>query len=229
MDEMASKLYSLIEEMATYGKKYVDLSGEIIKADNQNMYTMDLLSTAIANRAIQLINGFHLLIKDENYLCAIPLIRLQLDNALRFYAFFLVKSRDNLFSHFIEGKPINRYRDIKNNLLTDNYLAINLDKLFNGVLETYKNTSGHIHLSDQHLFATKELRTDKSKPIRVAVGPKTDSFSLELKMNFASAMNEVSDLVLILLNQWKLEKESKSQQCIINDGKDSIGFNTLLI
>ncbi|MCR8560117.1 hypothetical protein KXD93_20870 [Mucilaginibacter sp. BJC16-A38] len=210
MDEMTLKLDSLIEELATYEGKYVNLSAEIISADNQNMYTMDLLSTAIANRAIQLVNGFCLLVRDDNYLCAIPLIRLQLDNALRFYAFFLVKSRDNLFSHFSDGKPINKYRDSKNNFLTDNYLATNLDKLFKGVLDTYKNTSSHIHLSDQHLLATRLLRTDKSKPMRIGVGPKIDAFSVELKINFASTMNEVSRLVLIILNQWKLEKEGKS-------------------
>jgi hypothetical protein len=212
MVELELKLESLINELSGYAKKMVDLSGEIINADNQNMYTMDLLSSAIANRAIQLNDGFHLLVKDNNYLCAIPLIRLQLDNALRFYAFYLVSNREKLFSHFIDGKPINQFRDRKNNFLSDNYLATNLDKLFNGVLNIYKNTSSHIHLSDQHLFATKQLRNTNLQPLRLAIGPKTDPFTIEIKVDFTHTMNEVNKLVLILLNQWNIEKNQKADR-----------------
>ncbi|MFC0513512.1 hypothetical protein ACFFGT_04845 [Mucilaginibacter angelicae] len=210
MKHDSDQLANLINELSAYDTKFLDLSAAILQANHQNMYAIDLLSVAVLNRAIQLTNGFSLLAGNNNYLCAIPLIRMQLDNALRFYAFYLVQDGNKLFSHFIDGKPINRYRDKKGNLLTDNYLATSVDKIFPGVLAIYRNTSGHIHLSEQHLFATKEPKTNDKQPSRIAVGGNTDPFSPKLKINFASTMNEVNKLVYILLDQWRREKELKT-------------------
>jgi len=208
MDKNKQVLDNLVSQLSKFDKEFIDLSSAIIRANNQNMYTMDLLSTAVINRAIQLVNGFNTLADSNNYLCAIPLIRLQLDNALRFFAAYMVQNRDNFFSHFIDGKPISKYKDRNGNLLYDNYLAKELDKLFPGVLKIYQNISGHVHLSEQHLFATKQLSLDKSKPVKIAIGRNADPFSVELKINFASTMLEVSKLVLIVIGQWKLEKEN---------------------
>ncbi len=62
---------------------------------------------------MSLIKGFVEMIKQENLICAIPLLRLQLDNSLRFYAAFLVENPHELASHFIEGEAIRRLTEKK--------------------------------------------------------------------------------------------------------------------
>lgn len=64
------------------------------------MYALDLLTCSVVNRAIQLLNGFNTLVATNNYLIAIPLIRLHLDNALRFFASNRVNLRNDFFKHF---------------------------------------------------------------------------------------------------------------------------------
>jgi hypothetical protein len=210
MREEIELLQDLKEELLEHQSKFLNLTGDILHADHQRMYATDLLSVAVINRAMQLNSGFSLLVQDNNYLCAIPLIRLQLDNALRFYAFYLVDDSNKLFDHFSSGKPICNFRGRNNQMLSDNYLATNLDKLFPGVLDTYRNTSSHIHLSDQHLFATRQKKTNPKQPLKIAVGANTDPFTTEHKFNFLRTMKQVNQIVLFLLGQWCSEKQAKS-------------------
>lgn len=50
------------------------------------------MSSAI-DRAMNINRGFITLTKDDNYSCAIPLMRLMIDNCLRFWAINLVEDR----------------------------------------------------------------------------------------------------------------------------------------
>ena len=87
-------LNDIIHQLKEYKEEYKKCIGQILQADGQNLYSMDLIALPVLNRSTRLVSGFTTLIREENYLCAIPLIRLQLDNSLRFYATFLVSSID---------------------------------------------------------------------------------------------------------------------------------------
>ena len=51
---------------------------------------------SIANRSFGLINGFSVMVQRRNAVCAYPLLRLQLDNALRLHASELVDDQQAL-------------------------------------------------------------------------------------------------------------------------------------
>src|SRR6516162_1393286 len=61
-------------------------------ADNGAVYPVDLLANAVINRSINLLRGYCDLVEKRNFICAAALLRLQLDNCLRFSAVFLVSS-----------------------------------------------------------------------------------------------------------------------------------------
>lgn len=198
----------LIETLDKLDNEFIQSSMRVLKAGEGNMYTIDLLSSAVNNRALQLTKGFITLIKEDNFISAIPLIRLQLDNALRFFATTLVSNYNEFFLHYLDGKPIRDYKDAKGQKLTDNYLAKTLDIYFPGTLKLYNDTSGHIHLSDRHFFATIGNIKDESRIVEMAVGPSVNNFKEEDKIDFVRTMIEVSKLVIIVVEQWRHYKDA---------------------
>ena len=204
------KYDKLIEVLDKLDDEFIQSSMRILNAGNGNMYTIDLLSSAVNNRALQLTKGFLVLAKENNFISAIPLIRLQLDNALRFFATTLVSNYNDFFLHYLGGKPIRDYKDAKGQKLTDNYLAKTLDVHFPGALKLYNDTSGHIHLSDRHFFATTAKVNDEDRTIQMAVGPAINNFTEHDKMDFVTTMIEVSKLVIIVVEQWRHHKDAIS-------------------
>jgi hypothetical protein len=62
----------------------------VLSAHRGDLYGFDLLAVATLNPSMCLLRGFCDLIASENFIAAAPLLRMQLDNCLRFYAGWLV-------------------------------------------------------------------------------------------------------------------------------------------
>ena len=210
MDKKPVTINDLILRLEGQKEEYKKSIGEIMQADGGNLYAMDLISLPVLNRSIKLISGFAALISDENYLCAIPLIRLQLDNSLRFYATFIVSPIDAFVQEFLKGTPIRKLKDRNGKLMKDHYLVEKLDAIFPGVAKLYEDTSGYIHLSDKHFFATISKKEQDNG--RMFFGDGSDHFTNEERVNFVYQMAECSKLLLILVNEWKEEKQNKKSQ-----------------
>ena len=176
------------------------------KTEEGSLHTMDLYTSAVINRGIALIKGFTTLAKSNNYISAVPLIRLQIDNCLRFYAATLVADYNDFFIKYLSGEHIRNLKDFNGNKMTDNYLAKKLDKeTFPGLLNLYKNTSGHIHLSNEHSFLQTEIVSDKEMTIRTKIGD-IDFFKIDQKVDFAFNMFKASEFLLKLVESWKFQK-----------------------
>ena len=206
------QIQELLDSIDSLEAEFLESSQRFIKAGNSKLYTMDLFAWGVNNRALQLCKGFNSLIKDQNYISAIPLIRLQLDNVLRFFASTLVSDYNDFFIHYLDGKQIRDYKDSKGKPLTDNYLAKNLDKYFKGTLQLYKDTSGFIHLSDRHFFASVRRTGNQERTVQMALGNSVDNFSVEQKLDFVNTMFEVSKLVIVIVEQWRHEKDRMNKE-----------------
>lgn len=201
-------LKEIIVELETYAEKYTTCIGELIQSDSQRIRSVDLLALPVLNRSTRLVSGFLSLIENQNYLCAIPLIRLQLDNSIRFYSTYLVNDPGALILEFLKGTPITKMKDRSNQTMSDSYLASELDKLFPGVKKIYRDTSGFIHLSDKHFYSTIDQSTENAG--RMAFGDGPDLFTYPEQVNFVNQMVQTSELVLKVIESWKLYKQSQS-------------------
>jgi len=208
MEPEEIKMTKFLEELSTNHIKFTRMGNQIMQANNQAGYVVDLLAYAVINRAIQMTEAYVTLAKTNNYIAAIPFIRLQLDNALRFFAIMQVEDANDFFSYFMGGKPINRYKSYTGEKLSDNYLITKLDAIFPGVLRLYKDSSDYIHLSRQHIHASKHLDEGEVKLTVMDIENPIDAFSLEAKIYFAMNMLEMGKLVLIVLDRWKQLKQS---------------------
>ena len=203
-------LENILIELEFFFKEFIDSSKRIMEAGNSKLFTLDFLALAVNNRAISLVNGFVTLAKDKNYLTAVSLIRLQLDNALRFFASTLVENSNDFAMHFLDGKAIKDYEDIRGKKLSDNYLAKKLEVHFKGTQKLYNDTCGFIHLSDRHFFPTVSKSNKEALKFGIQIGS-SENFTIEDKIDFSKTMLEVSKLVLIIVEQWKHEKIKLSE------------------
>ncbi|SDD40640.1 hypothetical protein SAMN05216464_101648 [Mucilaginibacter pineti] len=173
------KLAQYINKLSNTHVNFTKLGEEILYANNQARYVIDSLAFAVINRAIQVTNGYVTLANTNNYIAAIPFIRLQLDNALRFFAIMQVVDANGFFLYFMDGKPVNQYKSHTGKRLSDGYLAIQLDAVFPGVLRLYKETCDYIHLSRQHVHASKHFDKCEVTLSVMDVDNPIDAFSLE--------------------------------------------------
>lgn len=150
------------------------LAKEMFGADNRTMYPMDIYTCAATNRSLCLIDGFITLIRKKNFLAAVPLVRMQLDNVLRFAAAWMVKKPHEFAQDVFDGKHIRNLEDRHGKKLTDYYLVKQLSKEYPWIKKVYENTSGYIHLSEKHIF--NAIKPGKRKnEIEMKISPIDDN------------------------------------------------------
>lgn len=176
-----------------------------IGGQNGHIHTMDLFISAIINRSISLMRGFVTLAKVDNYIAAVPIIRIQLDNCLRFYASTLVTNYNDFFIEYLDGTHIRNLKDATGKKMTDTYLVTKLDKIFPGLHNLYINTSGHIHFSNEHSFLQTNVIAKEERTIRTQIGG-NGFFAIDQKVDFAFNMFKASEILLNLTQSWKFQK-----------------------
>lgn len=190
--------------------KHIDLGRKILQADSGNLFPLDILAIAALNRSLCLSKAFDALIGQLNLLAAAPLLRLQLDNAMRLYAATLVEDPHVFATQVFKGSQIRKLKDKSNCYMTDNYLACQLSKLFPWVKDVYDNTSGYIHLSDKHIW--NAMRNDATSTQTTAFSMKVtdeDAFVPESIYNEAvEAYLEVTKVIYIFLDDWVFTKSN---------------------
>lgn len=148
-----------------------------------------LAIAACVNRQIALVSAMPLLFDDRNIYALMPLVRLQLEGALRLHAFCVVDDPGDLAHHLlIEGKENKAYKKKKyKNALSDSSLAKSLgdtlegrligssvtDNGDSGIYLLYRNLCGWVHFSDQHflsLMQEGDERDDGAQNINLNVG-----------------------------------------------------------
>lgn len=128
------------------------------------LYPLDFLAFATVNRSLNLLVPFCDLISEKNIIASAALIRMQLDNVLRFYAAFLVDDPHKFAMEVMEGKHVRNMKDRNGQKMTDKYLhtqlAIAEDDEW--ITSVYNTTSGYIHFSERHIFNTFEVNNKES-------------------------------------------------------------------
>lgn len=183
-------------------------SGKLMLS-NQNLYLFDLLCTAVLNRSLNLVRGFIVLMNEQNFIAAAPLIRVHLDTLLRLYAFSLIdQDIDQLTLKIIKGEPIRRFKGRDGSYLTDRYLveSISHEEQFNWVKPLYDKLNGFVHLSDMHILVSSNLNA-KDGIIQGAIR-RSDEFVPENdKLASITFMIWISEGIVSFVGEW-IEKKA---------------------
>ncbi len=147
------------------------------------LYQFDIFCAAIINRTLNLTRGFINQMRDENFISAAPLVRINLDSLLRLYGAFLVEYNIDEFAlEVMKGKAFNSIKDKTGQFMKDHYLVDQLSKKtgYNWVKTVYKAGNEHIHFTAQHVFASVRTNDDPDSKTIQGIMAHGDSF-MEMK------------------------------------------------
>lgn len=200
LDDMRTKYLKLLsEEFAKF------------RSDTDNL--MAIIIGSFINRAIAINRGFLSLECDNNYLAALPLVRMQLDNCIRLFAYNCFENNDKYIKWTISGEPLSKQHDYHSNeKLTDTNVLKKLDRDYPLVYSLYKKTSGYVHFSEEIIkYTAKSYPGDTT--IHFSVGD-YDEFSPEAKKNIRIGM-ELANTVLYSVAKLIIQNLTEEQS---NDG-----------
>ena len=149
---MSDEVLKMMRQLREYDELHLKLGKYLLQAYGGAYYPLDILAVAAMNRSINLLDGFCDLLEKQNFIAAAPLVRLQLDNCLRFFAAFIVDKPHDFAISVLDGTPVRKLKDKEGQLMRDRYLAEQMSVEYPWILNVYKQTSGYIHLSEKHIF-----------------------------------------------------------------------------
>ena len=95
-------------------------------------------------------SGFRSLVKSKNFTCAAPIVRMQIDTAMRVNGLSLVESPDEFCKKLVSGMTFDKMKCRDDKLLKDSYLREKLSKDYSWIDPVYRAASDTIHLSVRH-------------------------------------------------------------------------------
>lgn len=174
---------------------------------------IDIFAFMVLKRSLSLVFGFTELIRKKNFLCAVPLIRLQIDNLLRFRASFLVDNQSQFVVDVLQEKEVRKLKDRSGKKMTDGYLQDVFGSEYSWLKGVYKNTSGYIHLSEKHFFNTlRASASGQDGVLDIYIGPDDKMVSDEIYEEAIEEMILVTHALLTYIGNWVLSKNKASKQ-----------------
>lgn len=203
MEELFLKLDAKEKEIIEVGK-------HLYKA-YKYAYHFDLYCIAQLNRSINLINGFSLLGRSDNFIAAFPLVRLHLDTLQRIFAFQLIdKNIDEIVKEILGGKKISDYKSkISGKKLSDSELSKSLSEVagFDWVKFIYLAGNNFVHFSDKHILAST-ISDIKEGKYKSTISRGSIYITKEEKEGSCYQMERITDAILFFINEWIEQKRT---------------------
>lgn len=149
--------------------------------------------------------GFMDLIKAKNHICALALIRLQIDNCILLYQAKLVEEPDMFFQYIANGNEAYSYRGNKKTKIDfhESKIVKALNQRYDDIKELYTTCSGFIHFSSNHISSSYKQEL-KDGELNLYINRHfTVFYSDEAYKTVYSAMLYVNDVIFDLLQYWK--------------------------
>jgi len=202
MSELLKNIDESIDRLLELGK-------ETFEARPLCIY--DLYCSAVLNKYLNLLRGFTQLMRDNNYIAAVPLVRAHLNLLLQLYASTLVScDLDEFSKKMFKGRRIHNMKDSDGKLMKDKYLAKKFSKreglgwmsvMYDEVGNGYAHYSDYIAESSAHSFLEEE---EKVMPIILS----EDGFVSDVeKLETSIKINQITENMLAFINARRLQKK----------------------
>lgn len=205
-NETLNQLLENIEQKS----KAIPRLGLKIHTVTPNIQTFDLMIFSVLNRTINLNKAFISSMKDNNFIAAAPLIRINLDSLLRLFASRISEYSMNDFAEkILSGEHIRRmkYYNSKEKL-TDTFLVNELTKVENmsWVRKVYDNGNSYVHFCDKTVFSSQQINMSKERTLDFTIGENDIFIPIEEKIGAAIWMNKIIDSIVEQTQIWIFEK-----------------------
>jgi hypothetical protein len=170
VDEDLNTLAEALAYLRSTVSQQLQLGQEVLACDPEHPLPSDLAIPGLVQRSIMLTSGFATMVEEGNPVCALPLVRIHIDNCMRLYAFMLAEDPHAVLTAYLEDIPLNRLRAKDGTPLTDGYLHRELSKTFLWVSDAYKNASGSVHFSRPGMLSAWVDSDDSQRTVYFQVG-----------------------------------------------------------
>lgn len=164
--------------------------------------TPDLLLLGVLKRVMSTSRGFAQLVRARNFLCAAPLVRFQLDSALRFYGVLITPDPSQSTSEVLGGARIDRMMDDQGERLRDHHLVKRLAKFYPWVPRIYEQASAYVHLSTTHMFGPVHRVDDDGGTVLMLFTEEDVCATPQHWLDLVQAFRETTQLVGEVFGNW---------------------------
>lgn len=167
------------------------------------LFPCDVLAYSALERSLHLIKGYRAVVGNGGYSSAVGILRMQLDNILRFHGVVLTKNPHQVASDMLRGTPLSKIKDRTGAAMRDARLVELFEKRNPWVRAIYKLASGYIHLSQEHMlhFLSRcPVKPDGTRDF--SIGDEEDHIPNGHKEALQNGFIIVSRGVPLIINQW---------------------------
>lgn len=204
---MTEPINSKLEQLNLFENDLIDLSKQMMES-GQDMFALDMLAVGVINRSLSLISGFITLIRNSNYLAGVHLIRLHLDNYLRFSASWLVDEPHDFAMKVMDGTRIEKLKDRNGEVMRDKYLVKLASVEYPWIQTVYDETSGFIHLSRKHIFTSTIIKVEEVTTMEFRISKEDKYVQDESRLEAVQCMIEITRCIISLLEGWVWTKRN---------------------
>lgn len=201
---MIAKLQSLQE----LSPSHRSCAARLFKSCGGEVFPCDAIAFAILDRSLNLLKGFHLLITNGGYISGVGLLRMQLDNVLRFNGIIRSADPHDVANSIINGVQLRTLKDSSGNRMTDRRLVEILAVKNPWITQVYDLASSYVHLSDSHIrhFVLRS-KQNESGLRDFAIGDEDGYLSVDHKEALIDAFAVLTRAVLTIVGQWSADRD----------------------
>lgn len=203
----------LLTEIDNKSKAIINM-GKQLTAITPKMETFDFLLIAALNRTVNISKAYTTLIRDNNFIAAAPLVRINIDTLLRLYASIISEYDRNTFASKVMGGELIKRMTLKGTKikLNDEILHLELSKIegMEWVTDIYKAGSSFVHLEKSHIFSSLKIADDKERIVNMTIGFHDAIIPESEKFGSAVWMNKIIDSIIQQAQIWMYEKAQKA-------------------
>jgi len=202
----------LLTEIDNKSKAIINM-GKQLNAITPKMETFDFLLIAALNRTVNISKAYTTLIRDNNFIAAAPLVRINIDTLLRLYASIISEYDRNTFASKVMGGELIKKMKLNGTKkdLRDDTLYLELSKIegMEWFTDIYKAGSSFIHLEKSHIFSSLKIADEKERTINMSIGFHDAFIPESEKFGSAVWMNKTVDSIIQQTQIWMYEKAQK--------------------
>jgi hypothetical protein len=192
-----------LNELEQLSEAHADVGRSLLEACNASLFPADVVALSVLDRSMSLIRGFVLLVKNGGYIPAAGILRMQLDNVLRFDGVSSSPDPHDVANKMLNGVPLRKIADDAGKKMTDARLKERISEANPWIEHVYKLSSGYIHLSEQHVMHLLQRSARNAQGSRdIAIGDEDTYLRDDQRLDLINTFAVVTRGVLKLVRSW---------------------------
>lgn len=209
MADQEYKYEKLLTEIDNKSKAVINM-GKQLHAITPKMQVFDFLIIPVLNRTVNLNKGFTTLMRQNNFIAAAPLVRINMDSLLRLYAPRISEYDINTFSSkVLAGEHIRKMKHHNGkDKLTDSFLVEKLSEIegMEWIKSIYEAGNSFVHFGDGIIFSSQRVADEQQRTVNVTVGFHDTFIPDSEKEGAIIWMSLITDSIVQQVQIWMYEK-----------------------